>query len=504
MTQRRSVYSIANSWLSAGARQVVITDEHGVRLNVWPRSSAEMQDEPDLSEAIKQAGKTIGHLQLWGLQDALSHKRLSTDAHLIGHFTLLDQDLNQLTEEVITRQDELVALLDLTQSARDLLDVEILVNGILAQLPSIFGCQAAFLLTERPESFNQVVYQFPRSGYDDGQLLEWLPIVQHRKSELVVASASAEIRLPDNISNLLIAPITIGGSIDSAIGLINKSDGEFNFPNRKLINAIALPVSALIENSLMYTERIHQAKRKHEFDLARDVQFQLLPEGVPKMPLLDIAASSQPAREVGGDFYDFLPTADGILRFTVGDVSGKGIPAAMIMGMAHSTLRSAAVFLSDPSPAAILDHANKLLYDDFTKVSMFATVFCGQFESKNRTVTFANAGHSPVIYCPVDGEARLLRADGTALGILMHSLSEDQQITLNVGDILVVATDGLPEAHDSAGAMFGYERLLRLIERHRQDSAETLLTRLLDAVKQFGGDSEQDDDETIMILKGAA
>lgn len=245
-----------------------------------------------------------------------------------------------------------------------------------------------------------------------------------------------------------------------------------------------------------------QAKLKHEYDLARDVQSHLLPKQAPAAPGIEVAASSSPAREVGGDLFNYLPAEDNSLRFIVGDVSGKGMSAAMLMGMTHTTLRSAASFLENPSPAAILDHANTALYDDFTEVSMFATVFVGHFDSTKRMVTYANAGHSPVIYCPKGGAAKMLEADGTALGILSWCLSEDYYIPLTEGDVLVVASDGFPEAVNSAGEMFGYERLLALIEANVSESAENLLAILSDAIADFSRGAEQADDETLMILKG--
>ena len=497
--RRRHLKTLADVWLSTGASQVTIVDAEGAVLIGWP-TSAEILS-PALQTPIKQRRSLFGHLQLAGVeQTPLNEQRLAVDAQTIAHFVHLDCDLDQMTQEVVDRQDELVALLELTQSTRHLLDLDELTDTVLRQLTGLFDCQRAFIVSngELPTA------QWPNASLDQGALLWWLKAVSERGGQLIVNRSSAETPLPKNVNNLLVMPLTIRGTISAAIGVVNKADGDFTYPDRKLLSAVSQQVAAQLENALLHADSIQQAKRKHEFELAQDVQMRLLPDHVPSIPYLDVAARTTPAREVGGDFFDYLPSDDGELRFTVGDVSGKGMPAAMLMGMTLTTLRSAASFLNEPSPEAILDHANTALYDDFTEVSMFATVFVGHYDSAFRTVTFANAGHSPVIFCPAAGSADMLEADGTALGILSWCLSKDHSFVLDDGDVLIVASDGFPEATNAVGEMFGYERLMQLVETVRKESAETILQTLCDAIKQFSGDTDQDDDETIMVLKGVS
>ena len=152
--------------------------------------------------------------------------------------------------------------------------------------------------------------------------------------------------------------------------------------------------------------------------------------------------------QVGGDFYDFLHLDGRPFTFTVGDISGKGLPAALLMAMTRTVIRAKVHDAPTPTPEHVVGRSNKELYDDFTEVNMFATVFVGQYQPLNREMLYANAGHSPVIYCPAGGKARLLKADGTAVGILPTSLSENQRLIFRPGDVLVVATDGLNEAHN--------------------------------------------------------
>ena len=148
----------------------------------------------------------------------------------------------------------------------------------------------------------------------------------------------------------------------------------------------------------------------------------------------------------------------------MGDISGKGVPAALLMAMTRTVIRTKTNVESLPSSQVILSRTNEELYDDFTELSMFATVFVGQYDPVSRQLLYANAGHSPVIYCPAGGKARLLQADGTPVGVLPTSLSEDQYLNFSPGDVLVVATDGFSEARNADGKEFGYDELTALVQ----------------------------------------
>lgn len=252
---------------------------------------------------------------------------------------------------------------------------------------------------------------------------------------------------------------------------------------------------------MLTEEGIAQAHFEAEMELARRVQLRLLPKRPPDSCELDIAAESCPAWQVGGDFYDFIFQPDRPFIFIVGDVTGKGLSAALLMSMTRTVMRSAARFSSVCTPKVIMDRANVDLYDDFTETGMFATAFIGMFQSPGEELVFGNAGHSPVVYCPNDGPARLLEADGTAMGVLPHSTWENHRVRFEPGDLLVVGTDGLNEARNEAGEMFGYQRLLGIIESHRGHDAQSILDALYEAVRAFAGTAAQDDDQTAVVLK---
>ena len=242
--------------------------------------------------------------------------------------------------------------------------------------------------------------------------------------------------------------------------------------------------------------------REAEMDLARRIQIQLLPERMPKVTGLDSWASSRPASRVGGDFYTAVEQSNEAFTFAVGDISGKGLPAAILMAMTRTILRSNTTTVNPVKPAGIIDISNRELYDDFSEVSMFATVFVGQYQPISRSLSYANAGHSPVVYLPAGGKAQLLLADSTPMGIEAKNEAVDKELVIQGGDVLVVASDGLNEARNGQNEMFGYNRLLRLIEDLADKPARQISADLFRAVDEFSAGRSQDDDQTVVVLKG--
>jgi sigma-B regulation protein RsbU (phosphoserine phosphatase) len=240
---------------------------------------------------------------------------------------------------------------------------------------------------------------------------------------------------------------------------------------------------------------------KSEFEMARRVQLSLLPQNAPQVDGLDIWVASKPASLVSGDFYDFFEPSKRPFNFTVGDISGKGLPAALLMSMIHNVLRDSSQSLAETTPESILLRTNSRVYDDFVRAGMFATVFCGQYNQEHQELLYANAGHSPVIYYDSCGKARLLKADGTALGILPESQSHDQHLKLQNGDVIVVATDGLSDANNPQGERFGYDRLLNCVEMLGSRSSQDIVKGLFSAIEEFSAGASQTDDQTIFVMR---
>jgi serine phosphatase RsbU (regulator of sigma subunit)/anti-sigma regulatory factor (Ser/Thr protein kinase) len=238
---------------------------------------------------------------------------------------------------------------------------------------------------------------------------------------------------------------------------------------------------------------------EQELGTARSIQHALLPKDLPKLEGWKIAYHYQPAREVGGDFYDFLRLDDGRVGLVIGDVSGKGIAAALVMANTQSVLRAVAR-RGNIAPGRVLAEANEVLYA-YIPSGTFVTCFYGVLDPESGRLVYANAGHDPP-YSQRDGEAQELRARGMPLGLMPGMPYEEKEAVLAAGDDLLLYSDGLVEAHDPEGDMFGFGRLRKLIMDQSAGSGEELVDFLLAELTRFTGtDSEQEDDITLVTLE---
>ena len=269
------------------------------------------------------------------------------------------------------------------------------------------------------------------------------------------------------------------------------------------VNTISMYLTMRTSFEQAARELVAQAQLKTEIDVVASIQQHLLLENLPQVPGLQIYAHSHPAQQVGGDFYDFF-FSQGRMLFVVGDISGKGLPAALFMVMARIVLRTAARALSTSDPKDILLCANENLYDDFTDIGQLATVFVGSYDAVRREITYINAAHSPVIYCPKGGRARFLEADMMPLGVVPISTCQSQTLPLQAGDLLVIGSDGLNECRNVDGEMFGNERLLLAVEALAHFPADHLGNELFGTIALFSEGASQSDDQTLVVVKGCA
>jgi serine phosphatase RsbU (regulator of sigma subunit)/predicted ester cyclase len=262
--------------------------------------------------------------------------------------------------------------------------------------------------------------------------------------------------------------------------------------------SIAEVMRQRLEQEIRERERVEQ-----ELRVARSIQQASLPEEVPTLEGWQISPFYQPAREVGGDFYDFFELKDGRLGIVVGDATGKGVPAALVMASARSMLRAVAQALGSSSPGDVLARVNEVLVTDIPS-NMFVTCFYGVLDPRSGTFTYANAGHD-LPYLWHSGDAEELRARGMPLGLMPGMSYEQKEIVLEPKDIALLYSDGLVEAHDpTTGEMFGFPRLRALIAEHAAEE-RALEEALLEELHSFVGEGwEQEDDITLLTLRRSA
>jgi steroid delta-isomerase-like uncharacterized protein len=238
---------------------------------------------------------------------------------------------------------------------------------------------------------------------------------------------------------------------------------------------------------------------EQELRLARSIQRASLPEEVPTLEGWQISPFYRPAREVGGDFYDFHPLSEGLLGLVVGDATDKGVPAALVMSTTCGMLRLAAQ--SSSSPGEMLQRVNETLFPSIP-ANMFVTCFYAILDPKSGSLTYANAGHD-LPYLHRNGEAEELRAIGMPLGLMPGMGYEEKETVLEAGEAALLYSDGLVEAHDPNGEMFGFPRLRALVAEHAEEAA--LGDFLLEELYSFVGEGwEQEDDITLLTLRRSA
>jgi serine phosphatase RsbU (regulator of sigma subunit) len=239
---------------------------------------------------------------------------------------------------------------------------------------------------------------------------------------------------------------------------------------------------------------------EQELQVARSIQQASLPKEMPTLEEWQITPYYQPAREVGGDFYDFFELEDGRLGIVVGDATGKGVPAALVMASARSMLR--AVAQASNSPGDVLRRVNDPLATDIPP-NMFVTCFYAILDPNSGSLTYANAGHDLPYLRRRGGGCEELRARGMPLGLMPGMRYEENEIVLDAGEAALLYSDGLVEAHDPEGEMFGFPRLRELVAEHGEERSleEALLEELYSFV---GEDWEQEDDITLLTLKRSA
>jgi sigma-B regulation protein RsbU (phosphoserine phosphatase) len=491
--------ALAESWLAMGATAFGVYQD-GRPLIYWP--SGHRLARPSLVAPIASGEQEYGDLRVAGITGPAYEQRLRTDAGMIGYMLQLEGELQLMTADLVTSQDQQLALYRLTQTMRDHVTVEETLRALVAEAVRMVRSQLGYAMFVPAQAQEPQLVQQPEGTVSDEQL--WRLYWQAQSTEQAIQITEPGVELaPSGVSNLLHVPIWVRGSVMAGLGLACRPGG-FSAPEIKLARAIADQASAQIERMLLYQEMFDQAKLRTEMELARRVQLDLLPRTLPKVSGLDIYANSRPAYQVGGDFFDFIQAESRPFIFSIGDVTGKGLSAALLMTMTRTALHSKSQFMPYPTPEAVMRQSNEDLYNDFTRVGVFATVFVGQYDPAMRKLVYANAGHAPVIYRPRDGEPLLLRADSTAIGILPVSHCRNHVLRMDPGDLLVVATDGFSDVRDPGEDIFGIDRLMELIERLHAGTAHEIAAGMFEEADRFGHGRQQDDDQTLIVIKGVA
>jgi serine phosphatase RsbU (regulator of sigma subunit)/anti-sigma regulatory factor (Ser/Thr protein kinase) len=302
----------------------------------------------------------------------------------------------------------------------------------------------------------------------------------------------------------LVVPLVTQGEL---IGLLNLgprlSERDYSGDDRKLLDNLAAQAAPAVRVGQLVQEQEAQVRDRErleqEMRVATLIQQQFLPKQLPEFAGWQVSAFYRPARAVGGDFYDFIELSDGRVAIVAGDVTDKGVPAALVMASTRSIIRAEAERLV--SPSKVLERANDLLYPDIP-AHMFVTCLYALLDPRTGKIRFANAGHN-LPYVRSDEGVMDLKATGMPLGLMPGSKYEETEATLGAGEIMLLHSDGLAEAHSSTGEMFGFPRMHELMQRAQ--TGQAIIDTLLMELDRFTtGVDEQEDDITLVTVQRSA
>lgn len=306
------------------------------------------------------------------------------------------------------------------------------------------------------------------------------------------------------LRSILCVPLHVKKRVLGVVYVDNRIQaGLFKQADLDLLTAISASAAIAIENARLYALAVEQGRLERELQLARQLQDSLLPSETPHLPGWEFAARWLPARQVAGDYYDFLPGENNQLGLVVADVSDKGMPAALLMTLTRSIVRAS--LDQAISPAEGIMRSNRQICPHSVS-GMFVTMFYATVNAQDNQFTYVNAGHNPPLFFQCrgkrgSGSINRLGRTGMALGVESENIYKQFTLKFNPGDLMVLYTDGVTDALDAQGNEFGLERLEGLILDHCSTSAEKMMHLLEQSIHDFVGNAAIFDDITIMVVK---
>lgn len=423
--------------------------------------------------------------------------------------TRLQEENRQLKRAV----EELSILNDLARSIGASVDSEDIIHKIVDRsMRAVQAEQTVVTLVDRREdrTMKTLVRAMTSSAehpkfHLNESLLGWMHLY---KKPLLCTNPGDDDRFKganwdQSVRSVLCVPLLVKSELIGVITCYNRkgAGGAFSEEDQRLLAIIAGQSAQIIENARLYEEEKALAKMKEEIRLAAQIQQDLLPKAPPVIPGYDLCATSIPALVVGGDYYDFIALDSGRYAICLGDVSGKGYPAAMLMASLQATLRGQCML--EAPVAQTIARSNQQLYRT-TDPEKFATLFFGVLDPASGALTFCNGGHERPMLFRQDGTVERLIEGGLALGVLEKFPYGEGATVLAPGDFLVLYSDGIPEAADELGNFFGEERLVACIREHAALGAVQLMGAIIEAVQRHEQGTARADDLTILVMRRLA
>ncbi|PYX02894.1 MAG: serine/threonine protein phosphatase [Acidobacteria bacterium] len=432
------------------------------------------------------------------------HKRLLT---LIASRMAVGIENARLYTRTTRQARTLLLLNEIARELTSILNLDELLKRIAELLSRLINYQMFSILLVDPTG-EKLQHRFSLRFQENIHLKHDIPIgegvvgyaVQQKEVVLVsdVTKDSHYILLNPETRSELAAPLIYKDKVIGVLDLEHTRRGFFTDDHERTITTLAAQVAIAIENARLYEQIERQEKRlERDLALARELQFRLLPQAPPHLANLEVAAKFSPARAIGGDLYDFVDYSLSRFAMVIGDVSGKGAPAAIYAALVSGILRSHAPI--EPGPAEMLSAVNFSLGERRIE-GQFVSIIFALWDDSNRTLQVANSGLPRPLYCH-DGKIEVIEATGLPLGLFDDADYDEFTFHANPGDMFVFFSDGILDARNQAGDMFGRRRVEEIVAKSCEFSADWVVDSLFKAVAEHAAGVETFDDQTVVAIK---
>jgi phosphoserine phosphatase RsbU/P len=417
----------------------------------------------------------------------------------------------------LTVTDKLRMLLDITKRISRSLDLAEVLNLVMDTLDSLIHYDAAgiYLLrnaekTSPPSTDDSFVFTTEAvRGYDIAELTELRlkmgeGIIGHVALSgepvisLDVRNDPIYINARERTRSEMVAPIVSNDEVIGVFDLESDQLDAYSADDLEVLMMLASQVAIIIEKVMLHEQLIEKKRLEGQLEVARQVQLELLPAHDPVLAGFDISAYNFPTEEVSGDYYDWVRIYDDQIGLVIADVSGKGVPAALLMAFLRASLRAATHI--GYSPHVSMSKVNYLLWESIER-NQFVTAFYGLLDATNRTLTYTNAGHNPPLLIDAEGNTKSIDSGGVPLGMFRDTRYYEHYLTINPGQLLLLYTDGVTEAFNSAGEEYGTKRLMEAAKNGRHLPARALIDFIHADMIEWTGGLGATDDITFFIVK---
>ncbi len=409
--------------------------------------------------------------------------------------------------------EKLQLLIKLTGQINSNLDLNNLLLDIIKAVKLIMDSEASSLLLY-DEDADKLVLSIPTGPVTEEISGQKIPTdkgiggwVFTNQEPLIVNNVNEDPRFLGDIKpnlfetkNLICVPLlNQDKEISGVIQAINKKGNrEFSDDEIPIFQALANQAAIAIENARLHEEQKQKVLLEQKLDLARSIQSGFVPDQSPDIPGYQVAGITQPAARVGGDYYDFIPTNKSSHIFALGDVTGKGIPASLLMASVRSVLRT--LIENDHPLRKTIDLVNRSIYRD-TPIDKFITLFCGELDIQSHTFSYINAGHTDAFHIDYEsGEIHHLNDGGVMLGIMEAAEYTCGEISLEPGQQIIIYSDGINEAQNAEGEMYGEGSFKEWLLNHPDYTPEETIEQLIKDVEAFRESDKQSDDITLIVI----